>query len=596
MQRYFSHLKIFIVSVTIIAIGFLLPLQTPSAQATVHDPIHAAISIANGILTAHNGILYFVKEFIIKPTVRKIANVLQNKIENKILSITSQLNGKTRQFITNWRGEVLGSLGQGNDVFRTVLANTQFCSFFDKNLKQVFGADKYTGSKDTCVASCLKQEETASQCGQLRPQKCKDNPLSTDRECVDFQNITPAYDLCMAGSADKCNRSCTTSITEKVLVPGASGFQIDSQCGLNSNFDPLVYLKDPSKAGGLDTFNALLTNNYYTALSRTLAEHNIQLGINYSADQLKLLTGQGFKPLYDSDKSQAGGAPVDFNACYAECRTQGVLVCQAAGPGAVDACIVAAEAKCTQDCVNKAIGSSTPSGQNCPANEKFFGRCIFNSDIKTPPRVFDAATAAAIDKKLGRPGTATELTDIILSLFDAVTSSLVNTLFDFGSNTGQIPDKDYSPGAGDPIFDPNSTNQPAPGLVSPTPTPNPTFGTQCDIQEPNNCGTQLFCTNAGVIGICVECDDAHSCSGGQICDRGAAIPTPVPGSSPRPSPLPTPSGPGICVSPGGNDQGGFCYTSAQCISGLICGAQNKCKPPNPNKSPSPTPDLGQNQE
>ncbi len=663
------HLKVKAIK-KIVLVSFIIvfsfgPYTAKSTAGVFNDPVHTGVSIGNGVVLINNGILYFVKEFIIYPIVRKIANTLQNKIENKILGITSTLNGKTQQFVTNWRGEVLGSIGQGNDVFRLVLANTQFCNYFDSNLKQIFGADRYGGNKDTAVASCLKKEESARSCSTYRNDKCKDLS-NNDRECKDFQNINPAYDRCMEGALDSCAKAYSTSIVQQVIVPGVSPFQVNAQCGLPSGFNPQQFVRNPGQNGGLATFNSLLTNNFFQAFSNTITERQNQISVNTVADQLKLLTGNGFKPAYkdtgaEADSTGAGQGAADYDACFADCRKTSTEKCAITSTGLdLAACIRDAETKCASFCaagtgtgnadfgqacssnnvcasnfclggkcapnpkastvdfgqactsspeckspyicnVNRVCGYSqnagqtalsAPSGDKCRPNEKFFGRCIFTHDIATPPRLFDAATAAALDKKIGRPGTANQITDIVLALFDALTTSITNSLFDFGSNKGQIPEQNYSPGAGDQVFDSgNISNNPgAPGVIPPTPTPLGTFGKTCEIEDSSTCATGLFCSNYSGTGICAGCDDTHACSGGQICDRGVPPPPVIqPNPSSTPIQFPPATGPGICVTPGGNSAGDYCFNDKQCQSGMICGKGGKCKTPNPKNTNTPTP-------
>ncbi len=90
---------------------------------------------------------YFIDNFIIRPILKKIVDSLENKALNAMNDIiTDKLNGgRLPHFITDWRDKLLKSIGRGNDVFRTILADTQLCPYFNNNLKKIFGADRLVG-------------------------------------------------------------------------------------------------------------------------------------------------------------------------------------------------------------------------------------------------------------------------------------------------------------------------------------------------------------------------------------------------------------------------------------------------------------------
>ncbi len=186
---------------------------------------------------AASAILYFTKEFIIKPLVRMLANALENKILNKVSGMASGLMNKEGRpnFITNWRNYTLESQGRGNDIFRTILAgNKEFCPYFSDDLKKAFGAEKYSGNYDT--------------------------------------------------------------VQNKVSAPGLPSFDIISKCTLPSNFNVGNFSKDFAKGGGWDTWNKLIQpqNNFYGAFLLSLAEQQRQMTVEEQSAKDYSVAGQGW--------------------------------------------------------------------------------------------------------------------------------------------------------------------------------------------------------------------------------------------------------------------------------------------------------------
>ncbi len=206
-----------------LAVGFVFPIHQTYASA----------------------IPYWVKEYIIKPLVRTLANALENVIVNKM---TAQISGKTQgqpSFITNWRNQILDSEARGNDVFRSVLADAQLCPYFKTNLQTAFGADKYAG---TILGSTIKNST-----GQLV-----------------YQN--------------------------KTSVPGLPSFQNLANCTLPANLNINVFKTDFAKGGGWDTWNQLIQpqNNFLGAYTLALNEQTTQRAVDTQSSQNQAIAGQGY--------------------------------------------------------------------------------------------------------------------------------------------------------------------------------------------------------------------------------------------------------------------------------------------------------------
>lgn len=191
------------------------------------------------------GIPYWVKEYIIKPLVRTLANALENKIVN---TMVAQISGKKQgqpNFITNWRNQILDSESRGNDIFRSVLADTQLCPYFKTNLQTAFGADKYAG---TIAGATMKNSS-----GQ-----------------VVYRNETNA--------------------------PGLPSFQTLAGCTLPANFNASTFKTDFAKGGGWDTWNKLIQpqNNFFGTYALSLDQQVAQKATDTQSSQNQAIAGQGY--------------------------------------------------------------------------------------------------------------------------------------------------------------------------------------------------------------------------------------------------------------------------------------------------------------
>lgn len=187
--------------------------------------------------------LYFLKEFIIKPLVRKLANALENKLVNKINGLVSGLQQKIPSFILNWRNHIFDSQARGNDIFRSVLADARLCPYFQKDLRETFGADKYLG---LFSGSTVK-------IGQ-----------------------TPVYQ-------------------NKTFIPGLNSFQTLTGCTLPSNLNVDAFRKDFGN-GGWDAWNQLIQpqNNFYGTYNQALKEQGKQIETEQQSARDEAIAGQGF--------------------------------------------------------------------------------------------------------------------------------------------------------------------------------------------------------------------------------------------------------------------------------------------------------------
>lgn len=209
------------------------------------------ISLVGGIFVytanqtrAASALFYFLKEFIIKPLVRQLANALENKLVNKINGLVSGLTQKVPSFITNWRNYTLNSQARGNDIFRSVLADTKLCPYFKTNLQQTFGADKYVGA--------------------------------------------------LSGASVKVGG--VTAYQNQTYIPGLPSFQNLANCTLPANLNINTFKTDFAKGGGWDTWNKLIQpqNNFFGAYSLALGEQTKQIQTESQSARDTSIAGQGF--------------------------------------------------------------------------------------------------------------------------------------------------------------------------------------------------------------------------------------------------------------------------------------------------------------
>jgi hypothetical protein len=199
--------------------------------------------------------MYFLKEFIIKPLVRQLANALENKLVNSITSLVSGLSQKVPSFITNWRNYTLDSQARGNDIFRSVLADATLCPYFKDNLQTAFGADKYKGT--------------------------------------------------LSGASVKVGS--ITVYQNKTSIPGLPSFQNLTKCTLPADLNINTFRTDFAKGGGWDTWNKLIQpqNNFFGAYSLALGEQTKQIQTENQSARDVSIAGQGFMgQKLDIDKSK----------------------------------------------------------------------------------------------------------------------------------------------------------------------------------------------------------------------------------------------------------------------------------------------------
>ena len=305
-------------------------------------------------MTTAQKIVYFLKEFIIYPLVRKLANSLENKLLNKTNGLISGLTQKTPSFITNWRNYTLDSQARGNDVFRAVLANASLCPYFKTNLQTAFGAEDY--SKTMAGATVRAKDKNGN-------------------DVVVYQN--------------------------KTSIPGLPSFKNLADCTLPSNFNANTFRTDFAKGGGWNTWNQLIQpqNNFFGAYSLALGEQVKQMQTEKESAKDSSIAGQGF---LGQQLGLTGGASP--TGC---------------------------------------VGASLPGVQRFSAdtsgNLTNITRCAFMGKEVTPGQVLGKAAASALDKKLGRVGGATQVTDVILNLLNAVLSSVSNRMLNFiGQSSYQV--------------------------------------------------------------------------------------------------------------------------------------------------------------
>jgi hypothetical protein len=212
----------------------------------------------------------FLKEFVIRPLIRMIANQLESKLLNKINGQMANMDGKNPTFITNWRNHLLDSQARGNDVFRSVLADAKLCPYLDQNMKLAFGADKYIGA--------------------------------------------------LAGSIVK-NLSGQVVYQNKVTVPGMPSFQQSANCTLSAGINVGDFQKNFNK-GGWAAWDQLIKpqNNFYGSYSLAIAEQARQISVESQTTMNAAVAGNGFL----SQKLGVGNAGVGPTGCTNITSTSGL--------------------------------------------------------------------------------------------------------------------------------------------------------------------------------------------------------------------------------------------------------------------------------
>lgn len=376
---------------------------------------------------------YFLKEFIIKPLVRKLANALENKLVNKIHGLASGLSQKTPNFVTNWRNYTLDSQGRGNDVFRSVLADANLCPYFKDQARTAFGASSYTRavsgatvknsqgqvvfqnktkvpglpsfqnitncSLDTGADSCINN------CVASRQQECQAGPPDNRPLCEDVTGDGVINEQDQGASSVDCRlpdvRPDTATCQARIKA------SCENQCP--KKLDVQSFNNDFTK-GGWNAWNKLIQpqNNFFGVYSLALNEQQKQISTDNQSARDYSVAAQGFL-----------GQKLGRN------NKPGPTGCTGAGQFGN---------------TNNTITIDT--------------RCIFQGKEITPAKLFGESAADAIDKKLGRVGGASELTDIVLNLLNAVVGGLTNRILNFSGLSGY--DTPANPAASD--FDTTDAN------------------------------------------------------------------------------------------------------------------------------------------
>jgi len=90
---------------------------------------------------------YATKEFGLDLAGRAIASTLIRALSNKLIQkIQTGGEGGRPSFVQNWRNFLTDSQYRGEDVFRTILYSTSVCSYLDKDIKGLFGANSKSNS------------------------------------------------------------------------------------------------------------------------------------------------------------------------------------------------------------------------------------------------------------------------------------------------------------------------------------------------------------------------------------------------------------------------------------------------------------------
>lgn len=237
----------------VIVLGFIANFGLSLKQAEAFaipvievGPNLAANTVTAAVTTAQK-ILYFLKEFIIYPIVRKLANALENKLINKTNSLVSGLTQKTPNFILSWRNFTLDSQARGNDIFRSVLADANLCPYFKSNLQTAFGATQYAGA--------------------------------------------------FGGSEVKATRQgvLATVFQQKTNISGLPSFQNITNCSLPAGLNIPEFKNDFTK-GGWTAWNQLIQpqNNFYGVYSLALGEKARQIETELQSSRDQSIAGQGF--------------------------------------------------------------------------------------------------------------------------------------------------------------------------------------------------------------------------------------------------------------------------------------------------------------
>lgn len=336
--------------------------------------INSSAPVANG-----TDIWYKIKEYIIIPIVRTVANSITAKMHNRVKQTIAGLNGKGPQFIQNWRDEINDTESRGIDIFRTVLSSAELCPHLDTSIKQTFLADTYksstanskrTGEKvrdriNTCSQKnielkCLNKtgndknlcvyDETLSCVSNASKnenyRKCLFNDLNqlddSDLDTTDksFKNVKNTALVCVQntiiGLDKKSPSEIVSSITNQFIPAGETPFSVISKCTLPNNFNIETFGDNFIEQGGLATFRKLLDpqNNklgFLTFIANPAAE--LQKKLTKSAEDQERNSGSGYKPFREgqssgsSSSSTSGSSGTGFGGIGDVCGGSGNLPC-----------------------------------------------------------------------------------------------------------------------------------------------------------------------------------------------------------------------------------------------------------------------------
>jgi hypothetical protein len=255
-----AHKKLIVLVIILGLVGgvFVSPLAVHKASSTAID------------------FLYFLKEFIIYPLVRQLGNALENKLINSINGLINGLNQKTPSFITNWRNYYFDSQAKGNNVFRSVLADANLCTYFRDNMLTAFGAKNYIGA--------------------------------------------------LAGAQVKINvgGNSVVAYENETNARGLPSYQVINNCSLPPSLNVNAFRQDFNN-GGWAAWDQLIQpqNNFYGSYVSTLGEQQKQINTDLQSAQNYSIAGRGFlgqklnngKPLGITDAAGptgcAGASAVD---------------------------------------------------------------------------------------------------------------------------------------------------------------------------------------------------------------------------------------------------------------------------------------------
>lgn len=226
----------------------------------------------------------------------------------------------------------------------------------------------------------------------------------------------------------------------KINIPGLPSFQNLSNCTMPANFN-LQTFKNDFNAGGWEAWNRLIQpqNNFLGAYTLALAEQEFQQKTEKESAENEAIAGAG----YLAQKLGVKEAVTGPSGCTG------------------------------------AFGS----GQS---------RCMFMGKTITPAKLLGEANARSLDKKLGRIGGSTQITDIILSLASAVLTGVTNNLLNFiGQNTYDRPASPANFVEG--IYDPNSAPAPIPISDTNLGDPNQVQANACNAEYDSCIANTTIC-------------------------------------------------------------------------------------------------------